>query len=144
MVDLFGESVLCTITTGDHYWKRHDSYKMRLFQICQWARVDAEVEVFNLFAGSIPQEGLSRIERGKKVQSIVPDMRVSIPEEGNLVRRLHEIKLISSSKTTYTIHREGQDATRAVDNRSGELNAEYLSKARTTDQGPWHCGRRLW
>ena len=90
------------------------------------------MEVFNLFAGSIPQEGLSRMERGRKVQSIVPDMRVSIPEEGNLVRRLHGIKLICSSKTRYTIHREGQDATRAVDNRSGELNAEYLSKARTT------------
>ena len=123
MVDLYGESVLCTITSGDHYRKRHDSYKMRLLQLCQWAGVDAEVEVFNLFAGSIPQEGLSRMERGRKVQSIVPDMRISIPEEGNLAKRLHEIKIISSSKTRYTIHREGQEAVRAVDKRAGELNA---------------------
>ena len=35
VVDLFGESVLCTITTGDHYRKRHDSYKMKLLQMCQ-------------------------------------------------------------------------------------------------------------
>ena len=138
MVDLYGESVLCTITAGDHYRKRHDSYKMRLLQLCQWAGVDAEVEVFNLFAGSIPQEGLSRMERGRKVQSIVPDMRISIPEEGNLAKRLHEIKIISSSKTRYTIHREGQEATRAVDKRAGELNAEYLAKARRTDQT--YCG----
>ena len=102
------------------------------------AGVDAEVEVFNLFAGSIPQEGLSRMERGRKVQSIVPDMRIAIQEEGNLVQRLHEIKLISSSKTRYTIHREGQDSTRAVDKRSGELNGEYLAKARRTDQT--YCG----
>ena len=47
VVDLFGESVLCTITTGDHYRKRHDSYKMKLLQMCQWAGVDAEVEVFS-------------------------------------------------------------------------------------------------
>ena len=100
--------------------------------------MDAEVEVFNLFAGSIPQEGLSRMERGRKVQSIVPDMRITIPEEGNLVPRLHEIKLISSSKTRYTIHREGQEAMRAVDKRAGELNSEYLAKAKQTDLA--YCG----
>ena len=102
VVDLFGEAVQSTITTGDHYRKRHDAYKMRLFQMCQWAGLEAEVEVFNLLAGSIPQEGLSRMERGRKVQSIVPDMRISIPEEGNFVPRLHELKIISSSKTRYT------------------------------------------
>ena len=89
-VDLFGEAVQSTITSGDHYRKRHDAFKMRLFQMCQWAGLDAEVEVFNLLAGSIPQEGLSRMERGRKVQSIVPDMRITIPEEGNFVQRLHE------------------------------------------------------
>ena len=57
VVNLFGEAVQSTITTGDHYRKRHDVYKMRLFQMCQWAGLEAEVEVFNLFAGSIPQEG---------------------------------------------------------------------------------------
>ena len=98
VVDLFGETVSSTITTGDHYRKRHDAYKMRLFQMCQWAGLEAEVEIFNLFAASIRQEGLSRMERGMKVQSIVPDMRISIPEEGNFVLRLHELKIIGSSK----------------------------------------------
>ena len=55
VVDLYGETVQCTITTGDHYRKRNDSYKMRLLQMCQWAGMDAEVEVFNLFAGWITQ-----------------------------------------------------------------------------------------
>ena len=66
---------------------------MRLLQMCQWAGVDAEVEVFNLFAGSILLEGLRKMERGRKVQSIIPDMRISLSEEGNLVKRLHKIKL---------------------------------------------------
>ena len=138
VVDLFGETVQSTITTGDHYRKRHDAYKMRLFQMCQWAGLEAEVEVFNLFAASIPQEGLSRMERGRKVQSIVPDMRISIPEEGNFVPRLHELKIISSSKTRYNPHRQGQEAMKAVDKRANELNAEYIKKARNTDQK--YCG----
>ena len=41
-------------------------------------------------------------------------------------------------ETRYNPHREGQDATRAVDRRAGELNAEYLAKARRTDQN--YCG----
>ena len=40
--------------------------------MCQWAGLKAEVEIFNLFAASIPQEALRRMERGRKVQSIVP------------------------------------------------------------------------
>ena len=83
--------------------------------MCQWAGLESEVEVFNLFAGSIPQEGLSRMDRGRKGQSIVPDLRISIPEEGNMIPRLHEIKIISSSRTRYAPHRQGQEATRAVD-----------------------------
>merc|ERR1712155_4056 len=118
--------------------KNLDAVKMRLFQMCQWAGLEAEVEVFNLFAGRIPQEGLSRMERGRKVQSIVPDMMISVPEEGNFVPRLHELKIISSSKTRYTPHRQGQEATRAVDKRASELNGEYIKKARTTDQ--LYCG----
>ena len=86
VVDLFGEAVQSTITTGDHYRKRHDAFKMRLFQMCQSEGLEAEVEDFKLLAGSIPQEGLSRMERGRKVQSRVPDMRISKPEEGNTVR----------------------------------------------------------
>ena len=65
-------------------------------RLCVWAGLDCEVEVFNLFAGSIPQEGLSRMERGRKLQSIVPDLRISLPNEDNLVPSLHEIKIISS------------------------------------------------
>ena len=78
------------------------------------------------------------MERGRKVQSIVPDMRISIPEEGNFVPRLHELKIISSSKTRYNPHRQGQEAMKAVDKRANELNNEYITKARNT---VWqYCG----
>ena len=59
---------------GDHWRKRHDKFKMMIQWLCVWYGLDCEVEVFNLFAGSIPQEGLSRMGRGRKIQSIVPDL----------------------------------------------------------------------
>ena len=91
MVDLYGEAVQCNITIGDLYRKKHDTFKMRLFQMFERAGMDVEVEVFNLFAGSILQEGLSRMEI-KSQQSIVPDMRMEL-KLGSL-GRVHGIVFI--------------------------------------------------
>ena len=33
VVDLYGEAVQCNITIGDLYRKKHDTFKMRLFQM---------------------------------------------------------------------------------------------------------------
>lgn len=85
-----------------------------------------------------PQKSAQKSTLLSAQKSIVPDMRISVPEEGNHVKRLHELKIISSSKTRYTPHCQGQEATRAVDKRAGELNAEYIAKARSTDQQ--YCG----
>ena len=59
--------------------------------------------------------------------------RITIRGEGNPVQSLHEMKCISSSKTQYAPHRQGQEATRAVDLRSSHLNEKYVRKARATD-----------
>jgi hypothetical protein len=96
------------------------------------------MEVFDLFSGSIPQASLSRMERGRKVLLIVPDLRISLQVEGNPVWSLHELKVISSSKTRYKPRREGQKATKAVEKRAGELNQAYLNKARKKDNR--YCG----
>ena len=72
------------------------------------------------------------------MQSIVPDLRITIPVEGNPTPSLHEIKVISSSKTRYSPHSQGQEADRAVDTRSGQLHHEYVLKARNTDR--LYCG----
>ena len=61
-------------------------------------------------------------------------MRITISVEGNPVPRLHEIKIISSSKTRYNPHHQDQEAPRAVDTRAGKLTQEYLAKACNTDQ----------
>ena len=138
VVDLYGDQVQSTALPGDHWRTRHDRVKLQLFRMCQYAGVPCQMEVFNLFSGSIPQAGLNRMERGRKVQSIVPDLRIGLEVEGNPVWSLHELKVISSSKTRYKPRREGQKATQAVEKRAGELHQTYIGKARTTDQR--YCG----
>ena len=116
--------------------------------------VPAEVEVFNLFSGLVRQEGLSRIERAQQRQSLVPDLRIAIQPQavadeevardlrmrgggamrggGGTVegRVLHEVKIISCSKTRY----KPNSPKRAVDSRADLLPQEYLNKARAADQ----------
>ena len=96
------------------------------------------MEVFNLFAGSIPREGLNRMERGRKIQSIVPSLRITLEEEGNPVPSLHELKCISSSVIRYHSQYQGPEAGTAVDKRAGKLHLSYVSKARNTDRK--YCG----
>ena len=53
-------------------------------------------EVFGLFAHYIPQEGLSRMERGRRRQALVSDYRLipPSPTEGS-VTRLAELNVIN-------------------------------------------------
>ena len=108
------------------------------------------MEVFNLFSGTIQQPGLSREERHRVLQGLVPDMRITMPgagggggEAGARVGApggdalagqstpvLHEIKVISCSRTRY---KPGANR-RAVDIRASTLPAEYLAKARAADR----------
>ena len=121
-----------------------------------WAGVPAEMEVYNLFSGLVRQEGLSRMERAQQRQSLVPDLRIAIPPQavadaevardlrirgggggglrggGGTVEGgvLHEVKIISCSKTRY----KPNSMKRAVDARADLLPQEYLNKARGADQ----------
>ena len=40
------------------------------------------MEVFNLFSGVVRQEGLSRMEKARQRQSLVPDLRIDVPPLG--------------------------------------------------------------
>ena len=72
----FGDSVVNARMRGDGWRRRHDAIKMRLKSLLQWAGIRAECEVFNAFADVIPQQGLSRIERGQRRQGLVPDFKL--------------------------------------------------------------------
>jgi hypothetical protein len=132
-VDLFGDNIRAAKLKGDGFRKRHDLVKNFLFRKLRMAVVQTECEVFNLFARELPQAGLSRIERGRTRQTMVPDFKISIPVPGGRnEHRLFEMKVVSSCPTRYP--RNPRPEGRAVDNRSKLLQGEYQLKARKADQ----------
>ena len=86
--------------------------------------------MFNLFSGLIPQQGLARIDKDRQRQSMVPDFKITLPWEGRTRPVLHELKVISCSKSRY----KPSWKDRAVDRRAEHLHQEYLDKASNTDR----------
>ena len=135
VVDEFGDEVISAIMIGDGNRTRHTQMEKLIIQKCRWAGVPIQSEVFHLFAQVIPQRGLSRIERGRKRDGMVPDFKFPGWEAGE-ESFLAELKGISSNKTRYP--RNPRPATRAVDRRAAGLTADYERIARKADEE--YCG----
>ena len=88
------------------------------------------MEVFNLFARHIPQDGLARIDKNRDRQGMVPDLRINLTVGGQSGGVLHEIKCISSNQSRY----KSSWQERAVDKRANQLHDLYVAKARKVDQ----------
>ena len=141
VVDRHGDAVQSTVITGDHFRQRHDLLKMTIYDLCRWAGLPAEVEVFNLFSRLIPQEGLARFEKERQRQAVIPDFRIVVPVAGQPTSVLHELKCISVSQSRY----KPGGVQRAVDKRADELHEEYVRKAKEVDRlyvgtQPGHVG----
>ena len=66
-------------------------------------------------------------------ETMVPDLKISIPEAGGRSeQRLFELKVVSSCPTRYP--RELRSEGRAVDNRAKLLQGEYQANARKADR----------
>ena len=72
-IDKYGDHIQSTCLKGDHWRQRHDQIKLAIYRLCMWAGIPVQMEVFNLFSGLIPQQGLARIDRDRQRQSMVPD-----------------------------------------------------------------------
>ena len=132
-IDIFGDSLRSATMKGDGYRKRHDLVKNFMFRKLRTAGLNTECEVFYLFSREIPQEGLSRLERGRTRQTMVPNFKISIPQTGGRSEpQLWELKVISSCPTRYP--RNPKPEGRAVDRRANLLQGEYTAKARKADR----------
>ena len=135
-VDIFGDRVVAARMAGDGYRRRHDGMKNKIKNLHKWAGLEHTCEVFNLFAGYIPQAGLARIERGRKRQGLVPDFKVRAPVAGRgpgeTEETLAELKVISCCPTRYLRH--PHPVVKAVDARSALLPGEYNLKAKKVDR----------
>ena len=81
-IDEYGDSIQAAALKGDHWRSRHDAMLHLLHRLCQWSGLECTMEVFNLFAGEVRQEGLSRAEKNRALQAMVPDMRITMPAVG--------------------------------------------------------------
>ena len=125
------------IMSGDGWRRRHNGMKLLLRRLLIWAGIPVVCEVFNLFARSVPQEGLNRIEQGRRRQGLVPDFKIPA-EEGGGSGVLCEVKCQSASNTRYPPLLRPRDRIRGVDKRAEGLTEAYAQKARQTD---WtYCG----
>ena len=87
--------------------------------------------MFNLYARLILHEGLNRLERGRRRQTLVPDFLISMsdPVEG-IKRRLADLKVINCCPSRYTAGVE----QKGVDKRAVIQQSEYRKKARDVDR----------
>ena len=138
-VDRYGDQVQAARVEGDNWRKRHDCIKMMLSKLMRWAKMPFQCEVFNLFAHLIPQEGLSRMERGRKRQGLVPDFLLELDgERGQKKDELAELKVICCCPSRYNLipppPHPDRESVKAVDRRARVLTEEYTKKARDVDR----------
>ena len=132
-VDLYGDNVVSEVLPGDHWRIRHDSIKMTINSVCQWARVPSTVEVWGLFSHLIPSQALSRIDSGRARQGLVPDFRLQLPlKTGNSQASLAELKIISCCDTWYKP--SAGSRVRGTDKRAEGLQSDYRTKAKNIDR----------
>ena len=130
--------------------------------MCLWAGVSCDMEVYNLFQGSICQAGLSRLDRHQQRQGLVPYLRVTVPpltaaghwrgeareddgddEEGpatpaavwagRVARVSPMLHELKCISSNGTCYKPTW-TERAVDVRAGKLQEEYREKAATADK----------
>ena len=130
-VDIFGDSIMSEILPGDHWRARHDKVKLALHSLCVWARLPVTVEVWGLFSHLIPAAALTRMERGRKRQAIVPDFRIEmpLPTGGGTRPQLAELKIISCCETWYP----AGGRMRGTDKKAGGLQQDR-KKAKNVDK----------
>ena len=130
----WGDNVVNSIMTGDGLHTRHDAMKLLLRDLHVRAVVPIVCEVFNLFSDCIPQEGLNRLERGRRRQALVPDFKV----RGDASDVLCELKFINPCKSRYPQDPRPRNQVRAVERRAEGLTEAYAKSAREVD---WrYCG----
>ena len=136
-VDRYGDSVQAAALPGDGWRTRHDSIKLLLSSLCRWAGLPVRCEVFGLFAHLIPQVGISRIERGRKRQGLVPDFQLGLRDErGEEKLVLAELKVISCCPTRYSPTHQ----VRAVDRRTvniGTRPSKWTGSMVRCRRGQW-------
>jgi hypothetical protein len=137
-VDRYGDEVCSANLPGNGHKIKHDEMKLKLLQLMRWAAMAAECEPFGLFSRVIPQEGLARMERGRKRQGIIPDYKLSGGGTGSNAT-LADLKLITGTVGRYPRNPGPcEEPKKNVERRAALVTTEYSKKAVNLDVK--YCG----
>ena len=132
-VDMYGDAVAFANLPGNGHKARHDEMKVALLQKMKWAGMAVRCEVFGLFSRDIPQEGLARMERGRKRQGIVPDFLLPGGGGGGDAT-LADLKFITGTVGRYPRNpRPLEEPRKSVQRRAILVDKEYQRHAISLD-----------
>ena len=125
VVDRYGDKVMSAALPGDTWRIKHDEIKRTITNLCVYCGIPVTCEVFNLFAHLVPQNGLNRLEKGRRRQALVPDFRMALldPVEGRRFR-LAELKSIVCCRSRYVPGSRQKAVNRRSDLLQGGVQEE--------------------
>ena len=140
VLDEHGCNLATATLPGDGWRTQHDAIKWRIAGDMAEMQARAATEVYGLFAAYIPQQGRARLdgETARKRQGLVPDFLLYADWGGPERPFLLELKTLHFGTSTYSHEARRCDA---VARRARAVPAEYVTKARITDQR--YCGTPL-
>ena len=139
VVDAYGD-VFASEPVGPGFTKRHDALKHTLQNVLDWAKIRHVLEVYNLFAALIPQQGLARLESDSKKQGLVPDFHI-IAGQGLTMEGLAELKFIGRCPSHYMYPGAPGDNPTAA--KAHTFQALYEKKAADVDHADGRVLQRL-
>ena len=113
---LFGDNIRAAKLPGDGFRSRHDLVKNFYSESSEQQEFQLSVRSSTYLQENCPKKGYPELSE-RTCETMVPDLKISIPEAGGRSeQRLFELKVVSSCPTRYP--RELRSEGRAVDNRA--------------------------
>ena len=129
-VDQWGDAVMNATLPGGHFTRGHDTMKNKINSLFKYSGLLSEVEPYGVFSDLVPQQPLNRAEGFRAAQTIIPDIRVELPDPAAGTKRTYvEVKTVSGKTWYHPVRGE-----RAVERRVLAIGNEYSDAARKADE----------
>ena len=92
IVDQWGDAVLNATLPGNHFIRGDNMMKNEVNNLFKYCGILSQVEPYGAL---VPQQPLNRTQAFRAAQTIIPDLRVELPEEAGTSRKYLEVKTVS-------------------------------------------------
>ena len=136
-VDTWGEEVSCANLPGGSWTRRHDRVKGALSSLAVYSNLSFECEPYALFAATLPQRPLHRLQAHQARQGLRPDFLFHLQNaEGNLEQVIADVKTVSLGNKD--LYKPGYGGEKAVNLRAAKVGGEYRRDALKLDRQLGH------